>query len=203
MIDLDKLSYTAYGNLVIIVLTVIAILFNIIPFSILGLVICLLQIPIYLVVRGHLEEPIHAEGLNICFVLTILFYILLFLVYKISLILIGTEFSFIIATLANVLSCYFTSTKCNEKKFFGYKKHSESKYDKLLEYIKYNGLDTNLIEAERRLKDINTQVYLVYLRKFREDKTFKDISDEFDLDNGRIVEILDKAYFYMIGALKI
>ena len=42
-----------------------------------------------------------------------------------------------------------------------------------------------------------------YTNKFREDKTFKQIVDEFDIDNPRIVEILDKVYFYMIGALKI
>ena len=46
-------------------------------------------------------------------------------------------------------------------------------------------------------------MYLFYKRKFREDKTFKEITEEFEVDNPRVVEILDKAYFYMIGALKI
>ena len=87
--------------------------------------------------------------------------------------------------------------------FFEYKKHSESKYEKLIEYIKFNGIDKNLIEAEERLKEVDTQMYLLYKRKFREDKTFKEIVDEFDIDNPRIVEILDKVYYYMVGALKI
>ena len=203
MIDLDKLSYSAYGNLVIGTLITIALLFNLVPFSLLDLIICVLQIPLYLFVRGNLQEPIHAEGLNICYVLTILFYVLLFLVYKITIQLLGFEFALVIAVMTNVVGCYFTSTKSSGKLFFGYKKHNESKYEKLITYIKYNGLDKSVIEAELRLKELDAQTYLIYKRKFRDDKTFKDISNEFDLENGRIVEILDKAYFYMIGALKI
>ena len=106
------------------------------------------------------------------------------------------------------LCCYATSTLPNVqelkgKLFFGYKRHDESKYQKLIEYIKFNGIDPKLIEAEKRLAELDTQMYLFYKRKFREDKTFQEMVDEFDIDNPRIVEILDKVYFYMIGALKI
>ena len=87
--------------------------------------------------------------------------------------------------------------------FFGYKKRDESKYNRLIEFIKFNGIDCKLIEVEERLKQFDTQTFLIYKRKFRENKTFREISDEFDLDNPRIVEALDKAYFYMIGALGI
>ena len=89
------------------------------------------------------------------------------------------------------------------KIFFGYKKHDDSKYNRLIEFIKFNGIDKELIDAEERLKQVDTQLYLIYKRKFREDKTFKEISDEFDMDNPRIVESLDKAYYYMVGALRI
>ena len=83
------------------------------------------------------------------------------------------------------------------------KKHNQSKYNKLVEYIKFNGIDPKLMEAEERLKQFDSQTYLFYKRKFREDKTFREITEEFDLDNPRVVEILDRAYFYMIGALMI
>ena len=33
--------------------------------------------------------------------------------------------------------------------------------------------------------------------------SFKEISEEFDMDNPRIVESLDKVYYYMVGALRI
>ena len=208
MFDLDKLSYQAYGNLVIIVLFLIALLLNLFPFSLLGLIICLAQIPVYLFARYKFAEPIHAEGLNICFVLTTLFYILLFICVKGLIALTNIPITIIFSLLLTILSCYVTSTMPNKmeklgKLFFGYKKHDESKYKKLIEFIKFNGIDVRLIEAEKRLKELDSQMYLFYKRKFREDKTFKEISEEFEIDNPRIVEILDKAYYYFVGSLGI
>lgn len=208
MFDLDKLSYQAYGNLVIVVLLVLATLLNLFPFSLVGLIICVAQIPIYLIARAKFADPIHANSLNICFVLTTLFYILLFICVKALIALTNIPITIIFSTLLTVLSCYATSTLPNKmdklgKLFFGYKKHNESKYQKLIEYIKFNGLNADLIEAEERLKNLDSQTYLFYKRKFREDKTFKEITEEFEVDNPRVVEALDKSYFYMIGALKI
>lgn len=208
MFDLNKLSYQAYGNLVIVVLLIFATLLNLFPFSLMGLIICVLQIPIYLIARAKFCDPIHARGLNVCFVLTTLFYILLFICIKVLIELTVLPITIIFSSLLTVLSCYVTSTLPNKmdkigKLFFGYKKHNESKYQKLIDFIKFNGLDATLIEAEERLKQLDSQMYIFYKRKFREDKTFKEISEEFDVDNPRIVENLDKAYFYIIGALKI
>ena len=208
MFDLDKLSYRAYGNLVMVVLFIIAVLFNLFPFSLIGLILSVIQVPFYLVVRANLKAPIHAVGLNNCFVVTLLFFILLDICIKTMLDLIDLPLVIVFTFLLTALGCYATSTMPNimaekGKIFFGYKKHNESKYEKLIEYIKFNGIDSKLIEAEERLKEVDTQMYLFYKRKFREDKTFKEIVEEFDIDNPRIVEILDKVYYYMIGALKI
>ena len=208
MIDLDKLSYQAYGNLVIIVLLFFALLLNIFPFSLAGLILCIAQIPIYLISRALFSDPIHARGLNMCFVLTILFYILLFISIKGLLALTNLIVAVIFSVLLTILSCYATSTLPNKmenkgKLFFGYKKHNESKYQKLIDYVKFNGIDINLLEAEENLKRLDSQLYLFYKRKFRDNKTFKEITEEFEIDNPRVVEALDKVYFYMIGALKI
>lgn len=208
MFDLDRLSYRAYGNLVVVVLLLIAVLLNLFPFSLVELVMCIIQIPLYLFVRGHLEEPLHARGLNLCFVLTILFYILLFISIRFITFLMGESFALVFSSLLTVLGCYSTSTVPNRmedkgKIFFGYKRHDDSKYQRLVNYIKFNGIDPKLLEAEERLKQFDMQTYLLYKRKFREDKTFREINEEFEIDNPRIVETLDKAYFYMIGALGI
>ena len=208
MFDLDKLSYQAYGILVIVILTIIALLLNLFPFSLVGLIICLVQIPVYLYARSKFADPIHAEGLNVCFALTILFYILLFICVKGLISLTNLPVTIFFSILLTVLSCYVTSALPNKmdklgKLFFGYKKHNESKYQKLIDYIKFNGLEPKLIEAEKRLQDLDSQMFILYKRKFREDKTFREITEEFDLDNPRVVEILDRAYFYMIGALMI
>lgn len=203
MRGLDRLSYSAYGNLVIGVLISLAILFNIVPFSLLGMIMSILQIPIYLFARARFKEPIHAKGLNICFVLTILYYILTYLIIKVSIILNGELITFILSSSVTVICCFMTSTVSKGKLFFGYKKHSESKYQRLIDYVKYNGLKEEVLQAEERLKELDTETYLIYKRKFRDDKTFSEISEEFELENARITEILDKAYYYMIGALKI
>ena len=160
MIDLDKLSYRAYGNLVIVVLLVMALLLNLFPFSLVEFIMCIAQIPLYLVVRGNLKEPIHAEGLNICFVLTILFYLLLFVCIKTVFFLCGSTFAFIFVSLLTILGCYATSTVPNKKEklgklFFGYKKHNESKYQKLIDYVKFNGIDiTNSLFEMSNLSNI-------------------------------------------------
>lgn len=208
MFDLDKLSYRAYGNLVVVVLLVLALLLNLFPFSLVEFIMCIIQIPLYLFVRSHLEEPIHANGLNICFFLTIIFYVLLFIAIKCLTFMLGQNFALVFASVLTTLGCYATSTVPNRmgergKVFFGYKKHDDSKYIRLMDFIKFNGLDKELIEAEERLKQVDSQLYIIYKRKFREDKTFKEISEEFDMDNPRIVESLDKAYYYMVGALRI
>lgn len=208
MFDLDKLSYQAYGNLVIVVLLVLATLLNLFPFSLVGLIISIIQIPIYLIARAKFAEPIHARGLNVCFVLTTLFYILLFICIKGLIALTNIPITIFFSSILTILSCYVTSTLPNKmdkigKLFFGYKKNNESKYQILIDYIKFNGLDVNLIEAENRLKELDSKTYLFYKRKFRENKTFKEITEEFEIENPRVVEALDKAYFYMIGALKI
>ena len=138
MIDLDKLSYRAYGNLVIVVLLVMALLLNLFPFSLVEFIMCVAQIPLYLVVRGNLKEPIHAEGLNICFVLTVLFYLLLFVCIKTVFFLCGSTFAFVFVSLLTILGCYATSTAPNSIEwkgtlFLGYKKNNKRKYNKLIE----------------------------------------------------------------------
>lgn len=208
MFDLDKLSYKAFGNLVMVVLLIIAILLNLFPFSLIGMIICVMQIPLYLIVRANFDEPIHANGLNICFVLTSIFYILLFISIKAMMIMIELPLVIIFSCLLTILGCYATSTLPNKqelkgKLFFGYKKHNDSKYIKLVKYIEENENSQILKETEERLEEFDKQTYKIYKRKFKDDKTFKEIAEEFQLDNPRIVESLDKAYFYMMGALKI
>lgn len=208
MFDLNKLSYFAYGNITTATLIIIALLLNLFPLNLATLIICLVQIPLYLVVRANCKEPIHAIGLNVCYGVTIIFFTMLFICTKGMLMLTNLPLTITFTCLLTSLGCYVTSTlpnkiEINGKLFFGYKKHEDSKYNKLIEYIKYNGVDIKLIEAENRLKELDTQMYLLYKRKFRENKTFKEMVEEFDLENPRIVEILDKVYFYMIGALKI
>ena len=198
---MDRLSYGQYGLLVLVSLLIIAITFNLVPYYIILTIV-------YLFSRSKFEEPIHAYGLDICYVCTISFYTLIFVTIKLCNLVIDEKITFILLVCLVLLSTFATSTLPNKmenlgKVFFGYKKHDESKYNKLIDFIKFNGINPLLIETEERLKNYDMQIYLLYKRKFRENRTFREISEEFDIDNPRIVESLDKAYFYMIGALGI
>lgn len=197
---MDRLSYAQYGWLVIISAFFMSICFELVPYFV-------VLTFVYLFTRAKFDEPIHARGLNICYIFTMFFYLLIFITIKICNTIIDPKISFILLVVLVVLSTFVTSTLPNKlekvgKIFFGYKK-DESKYQRLIDFIKYNGLNDELINAENKLKALDNQLYVIYKRKFRENKTFSEISKEFDLDNPRIVEILDKAYFYIIGALGI
>ena len=197
---MDRLSYGQYGLVVIISAFIISLIFGLVPhFVVLTIV--------YLFTRARFEEPIHAYGLNICYVATMIFYILIFVTVTICNELIDKRLVFVMLVALVMLSTFATSTIPTKmeklgKIFFGYKK-DESKYQRLIDFIRFNGLDDRLLDAEDKLKRLDNQMFIIYKRKFRENKTFSEISKEFDLDNPRIVEVLDKVYFYMIGALGI
>ena len=60
-----------------------------------------------------------------------------------------------------------------------------------------------LIEIENQIKEDNPELYILYKRRFIEGKTFKEISEELEIDNPRIVEKLDKIYLILKYALKL
>ena len=183
--DLNKLSYKFYGNLVIVVLIVLALLFNLFPFNLVGFIMCVMQIPIYLFVRSKFEEPIHANGLNVCFFLTILFYILLYLVIKLSDYLMGETFALILSTCLCILGCYATSTFPNiqeekGKLFFGRKKEN-GKYADLHRFVKFNPMDKRLCQYEDRMKDTDLITYYIFKYIFRDGLTWDETMDKLDI----------------------
>lgn len=79
-----------------------------------------------------------------------------------------------------------------------------SVHQPLIDYLKYNALTDEYLEAERLLKEkVSTETYLVYKRKFIDGYSYERIADEFDLPNPRIKECLDKCYYFLIGRLNI
>lgn len=185
MFDLNKLSYQAYGNLVIVVLLILALLFNLFPFNLIGFLMSVIQIPIYLFVRSKFEEPIHANGLNICFFLTILFYSLLFLLIRLSDYLINNNFAFCLSTILCILGCYATSTFPNKqeekgKLFFG-RKSENGKYADLFRLIKFDPNNKEICKYEDRLKETDMFTYYIFRYIFREGKTWDETMDLLDI----------------------
>lgn len=83
-------------------------------------------------------------------------------------------------------------------------KNEESIHQPLIEYLKYNALTNEYLEAEKLLKEkIDTKTYLIYKRRFIDGYSYERIAEEFNLSNPRIKECLDKCYYYLVGRLNI
>lgn len=200
---LNKLSYIFYGNLVIAVLIILALLFNLFPFNLVGFILCVLQIPIYLFVRSKFDEPIHANGLNVCFFLTCLFYMLLYLIICLSDYLIGDTFAMILATVLCVMGCYATSTLPNKqenkgKLFFG-RKSENGRYADLFRLIKFDPFNKELCKYEDRLKETDMYTYYIFKYIFRDGKTWDETMDLLDINDRKD---LDKEIYAIYRTLQ-
>lgn len=71
-------------------------------------------------------------------------------------------------------------------------KGKETKYKDIEEYIKYNDMNDNLIEFEKKLKEQDNLLFLIYKYKFKDGMTFLEMSERLSLDTPRIAEKLDK-----------
>lgn len=74
-------------------------------------------------------------------------------------------------------------------------KGKESKYQDIIDYIKFNPLADDLLDFENKLKSNDTMLYMLYKYKFKDNKTFTEISNLLDIETNRITELLDKIAF--------
>lgn len=83
-------------------------------------------------------------------------------------------------------------------------KNADSIYQPLIDYLKYNALTDEYLEAEKLLKEkVGTEMFLIYKRKFFDGFTYEKIINELNVTNPKIKEALDKCYYFLIGRLKI
>lgn len=144
--------------------------------------------------RFYFKFPKHYKAWQSCLFWTLTIFTSLFLVAKVDL---------FVGIMNTIFTAYILSGKADIKDMYMWNKGKPSKYCKLDEYIKYHGLDKDLLDIEKTLKDYDTEMYLIYKRRFRENKSFEEMSEEFDLDNPRINEIIDKVYTLITFNLKI
>lgn len=83
-------------------------------------------------------------------------------------------------------------------------KNENSVHQILIDYLKYNALTDEYLEAEKLLKErVDTQTFLIYKRKFFNNYSYEKMCEEFNIPNPRIKEALDKCYYFLIGRLKL
>ena len=102
-----------------------------------------------------------------------------------------------IAFLFTIFTAYILSGKANiEDISLGWKtKTQKSKYYDVEEYVKYNEYNDELLEFEDKVKRRDPKLYLIYKYRFKDHKSFSEISELLDIPTNRITQELDKVAF--------
>lgn len=175
-----------------------SIIFNIAETVLILLIGKLLNLPInyiiatmvsFMISRGFFGEAFHFKTWYRCLIWSMLIMLSLFVLLKVDL---------IISITFAVFAAFIMTGKANVEDMYLWKNNDEpSKYADIINYIKYNELDDKLLEFEHKIQERNKLEYLVYKYRFKENKTFNEMSELLDIDTPRIVEYLDKIAFAM------
>lgn len=141
----------------------------------------------FMISRGCFGHPIHFKDWYRCLVWSLLILLTLFVLLKVD---------FIVSLLFTIFSAFIMTGKSNIKDMYLWAgKDEPSKYQDIADYVKYHEFDDKLIEFEAKVKNSDPVEYLLYKYRFKEGKTFSEISTLLKMENPRIVEKLDKIAF--------
>lgn len=142
---------------------------------------------IFLISRGFFGKALHFKTWYRCLTWSTLIMLSLFVAFKQDILM-----SFLFAT----FSALIMTGKANLKDMYLWSsKNANSKYQDIINYIKINKTNNNLIEFENKIEARGGVDYLIYKYKFKEGKTFKEMNKLLNMENPRIVEHLDKIAF--------
>lgn len=172
------------------------IIFNVVETLIILLIGLALSLPInYIIIvmltftisRGFFGRSLHFKDWYRCLIWSSLIMLSLFVLLKVDL---------VISIMFAILSAFIMTGKANINDMYLWKNNNEpSKYQDIIDFIKYNEFDDKFIEFENKIKSKNNLEYLIFKYKFKEDRTFSEISELLNLDSPRIVEYLDRIAF--------
>ncbi len=151
----------------------------------LKLEIMLIIMMIFVMIRITIGGAMHYKSPYKCAIWSLLVFLSLFVLTNV-----GLGVSIIMA----IFCAFVLTTKGNIDDAFMWK-GKNTKYNDIEEYIKYNSMETKLIEYEKKLKDKDNLTYLIYKYRFKDKMTFAEISERLDLENPRIVEKLEQIAF--------
>lgn len=105
-----------------------------------------------------------------------------------------TDLHIIATILLTIFSGFIATGRADIQDLYQWKGKS-TKYSDIEEYIKYNPMNDKLLEFEKKLKEQDNLLFLLYKYRFKENLTFAEISEKLDLENPRIVEKLNTIAF--------
>lgn len=109
----------------------------------------------FMISRGFFGSALHFKTWYRCLIWSTFIMLSLFVLLKVDLIL-----SIVFA----IFSAFIMTGRSDLKDIYLWNNHNEpSKYQDIIEFIKYNSLDDKLLSFEKKLKDINSVEYLIYV----------------------------------------
>lgn len=141
----------------------------------------------FMITRGLFGKALHFKTWYRCLIWSTLIMLSLFVLLNVDL---------VVSITFAIFAAFIMTGKSDIQDMYLWKNNDEpSKYQDVIEYVKYNELNDTLLAFERKVKERNNLEYLIYKYKFKDGKTFNEMSELLDMDNPRIVEHLDKIAF--------
>ena len=138
----------------------------------------------FMVSRGFFGKALHFRTWYRCLIWSSLILLSVFTLLKVD---------FIKSILFAIFSAFIMTGKSNLKDMYLWNsKDTKGKYQDVINYIKANATNSDLLMFENRIETRDGVDYLIYKYKFKEGKTFKEMNELLDMENPRIVEHLDK-----------
>lgn len=141
----------------------------------------------FMISRGCFGKSLHFKTWYRCLVWSSLLLLSLFVLFHVDL---------IVSIMFAIFSAFIMTGKSNVYELYLWNNAgAPSKYQDVIDFVKYNEFDDKLLEFEEKIKKRSNLEYLIYKYKFKEDKTFAEMFELLDIETPRIVEHLDKITF--------
>ena len=105
-----------------------------------------------------------------------------------------TDLHIFVILLLSAFTGYLSTGKADINDMYMWKGRS-SNYQDIDDYIKYNPMSDELLEFEKKLKERDNLLYLLYKYRFKENLTHAQIAEKTDLETPRVSEKIDKVAF--------
>lgn len=132
------------------------------------------------IARAYFKFPKHYKAWQQCMIWTLIIFASLFCIARVDI---------VVGIMCAVFTAYILSGKSDIKNIYMWKKTSA--HQDIIDYVKYNYYTDDAIrEFERKLQDRGSALdYKIWEYRFKNGKSFEEISELLDLDSARIAEI--------------
>lgn len=129
----------------------------------------------FMISRGVFGNALHFKTWYRCLVWSLLILLSLFLILKVDL---------VVSILFTIFSAFIMTGKSNinDMYLWGGNKLNAEVYN----WVKYNQDNKMLLEYEKKLKETDKRKYYIFVYRFKEFKSYKDIAELMELDEQRI-----------------